>query len=678
MDKELHMLILEDSPTDADLMERELRKSHLVFSSRRVETQEDFLQQLTDFMPHLILADYTLPQFDGVTALQLAQDVAPLTPVIIVTGSLNEEIAVDCMKAGAADYVLKESLVRIGPAVKGALEKRQIQEEKREAEEALKKSYAELEQRVQERTAELSNTNVRLQQEIAERQHIQAELQKAKDAAEFANRAKSNFLANMSHELRTPLNAILGYAQILKNASNLTERQQEGLETIKSSGDHLLDMINEVLDLSKIEAGRMELQVSDVHLPEFLRQIAEMIRIRAHQQESVFVYEPDPNLPIMVRADEKRLREVLLNLLGNAVKFTDQGSVTLRIANGEWRNISTPNPSQEGKFEIRNLKFEIEDTGIGIAPEKLEKIFLPFQQAGDQRYAVKGTGLGLAISRKLVEMMGGELKVNSTVGKGSAFWFDVNLPVVEDDVTPLLSGVEGSAAQPSRKVIGYKGERRTVLVVDDNKENRNVLVAMLLPLGFKIAEAENGQECVEKACKFMPDLILLDLRMSVLDGFEAAKQIREIETACPERSRKMTIIAVSASVFEVTQQKALAIGFNDFLLKPFQAEHLLELLQRHLRLEWIYAEESEKPTEVVSHTHGDSPVSVSPPPEDLRVLHDLASKARIKKLLQHLASIEALDEKYHPFVEEMRQLAKRFQSHKIVKRLQQIKETLKV
>lgn len=331
MDKELHILVLEDSPIDTELMEQELRKSNLVFVSRRVETREDFLRQLNDFTPDTIFADYRLPQFDGVTALQLAQDVAPLTPVIIVTGSLNEEIAVDCMKAGAADYVLKESLVRLGPAVKGALEKKRIQEEKIRAEKALKKSYDELEHRVQERTAELSNTNSLLQQEILEHKRTQAELQKAKDAADFANRAKSEFLANMSHELRTPLNAILGFAQILKEADNLTERQHNGLDTIKSSSEHLLNMINEILDLSKIEAGHMELQLKEFHLPDFLRQIAEMIRIRAKSKGVSFMYELAPDLPVGVRADEKRLGEVLINLLGNAVKFTKKGSVTFRV-----------------------------------------------------------------------------------------------------------------------------------------------------------------------------------------------------------------------------------------------------------------------------------------------------------------------------------------------------------
>ena len=344
--------------------------------------------------------------------------------------------------------------------------------------------------------------------------------------------------------------------------------------------------------------------------------------------------------------------------------------------------------------DYERVRFEVEDSGVGIAPEKLKEIFLPFQQIGEQRYSIEGTGLGLAISRRIVEMMGGELRVNSTVGKGSVFWFDVNLPVVEGGVAHVVKS--------SRKVIGYKGERHTLLVVDDNKGNRDVLVNMLFPLGFNIAEAENGEECVEKTLKLQPDLILLDLRMPVLDGFGAAAHIRKAEGRrqkieeqpeyVPTNNHQSTlrqaqdtaiinhqssihpvIIAVSANVFETTQKRALASGFNDFLVKPFQLEHLLELLQRYLQLEWVYKERLDEKSSVVPQMSGGlSTRELLPSEEDLEILVSLASKGRIKPLLQHLSKLDSVNQNYHPFIEEMRQLAKRFQAKEIVKRIQQL------
>ncbi len=279
-----------------------------------------------------------------------------------------------------------------------------------------------------------------------------------------------------------------------------------------------------------------------------------------------------------------------------------------------------------------------------------------FHRGGGYLSSGEGTDLGLAISQKLVEMMGGELHVKSTVGEGSIFWFDLNLPEVKGFIPQDTSY--------RRKIIGYKGERHTVLVVDDEQGNRAVLVGMLLPLGFKILEAENGQECVEKAIRYTPDLILLDLRMPVLDGFGVTQRIREHESRIP-------IIAISAAVFEETRKRALAIGFNDFLIKPFQLEDLLDLLHTHLSLEWIYEEKAKKSPEVVSHRYSE-PQSISLSPKDLEILLELASKSRIKSLLEHLARLEAVDENAHPFIEELRQLAKGYQAKEIVKRLQQI------
>ncbi|NET57075.1 MAG: PAS domain S-box protein [Symploca sp. SIO2E6] len=488
-------------------------------------------------------------------------------------------------------------------------------------------------------------------------------LEEARREAEAANRAKSEFLANMSHELRTPLNGILGYAQILKLQSSLSAKQREQVNIIQQSGEHLLTLLNDILDLSKIEAGKMELYLSNFRLPHFLEGIAEIIRLSAEQKNLVFNYEVLSQLPLYVRGDEKRLRQVLINLLGNAIKFTDTGQVTFKVG------YTTPTNNQQPK-----IRFQVEDTGIGIAPEKLAEIFLPFHQIGDFNHRFEGTGLGLAISQKLVKLMESELQVESSLGQGSIFWIDVDLPEVSQG--------QEIRTVPRSNIIGFRGDKRKLLIADDKWENRSVLVNMLLPLGFEIAEVKDGRDCLNQAVEFKPDLILLDMIMPVIDGLETTRQLRQIKTL-----KDMVIIATSASVFESNQQEYLAAGCDGFIPKPVQAEKLFELLQYHLGIEWIYensqAVSNQEIIEVTGITRenlqGQTAQSrqvkestlVVPPSTEIANLYELAMMGDIGGIIEQAKRLEQLDEQFVPFAHKLLQLAKGFQEKQILEFVKQ-------
>ncbi|MCP4698696.1 MAG: PAS domain S-box protein [Gammaproteobacteria bacterium] len=467
-----------------------------------------------------------------------------------------------------------------------------------------------------------------------EQQRASMELKTAKESAEAANRAKSEFLASMSHEIRTPLNGILGFAQILKRDKTISEEHRSAVRTIQQSGEHLLTLINDILDLSKIEARKMELNPQDFCFTDFLGGIAEIIQVPAEQKAIMFSYKALTPLPDTVKGDETRLRQVLVNLLGNAVKFTQHGCVTFKIA----RNVD-------------KIRFQIEDTGCGISVEQLETIFMPFHQAGEQRYLTEGTGLGLAISQKFVEMMGGVLQVESTLDEGSTFWFDLALPEVEGQYRDAKV-----SKPPERRIIGVKGVSPVILVVDDEAANRALLVNLLSDLGFYVREAINGQEGIEKALAHPPHAVLMDLFMPIMNGFETIREMRKTAEL-----KDTVIIVTSASVFEQHRQESREAGCNAFIGKPIRTEALLETLRAHLNLEWMYETGNGK---TPKKNHPAQPL-VWPEKETMEMLYNLAMQGDLDGVVKQAERLEQKNEQFAPLASEIRRLADDFQVRQI-------------
>ena len=518
------VLIVDDTPTNIQVLSDFLIESG--FEVLVAKTGESALKKLEKAFPDLILLDIMMPGMNGFeTCIKLKSwEKTHDIPVIFMTALSDVVDKVKGLSLGAVDYITKP-----------------FQQEE-----------------------VLARINVQLRLRNLTRQ-----LQQSKQEAEAANQAKSEFLTNMSHDLRTPLNGILGIAQILLGSPNLTMEEQDNVNIIYQSGSHLLTLINDILDLSKIEAGKMELDLGEFCLADFLKKVVEICQVRAKQKDIFFRYQPDSSLPKGIQADEKRLRQVLINLLGNAIKFTETGGVTFRVEN--LGDLCAP---QNGAPSPCKLRFQIEDTGIGMTPEEIQKIFLPFEQAKNTRYNGEGTGLGLAIGQKLIEMMGSTLHVKSQPGEGSGFWVDLELPIAATPAEPL----HPISLPPNVVDESFSGKLPLrILLVEDTRINQKVALRMLKRLGYEADLANNGLEALEVLRRQSYDIVFMDVQMPEMDGFETTRQIyREWEDL-----HRPWIIAMTANAMRGDREKCLEAGMNDYISKPIEVEEIARSLRQY-------------------------------------------------------------------------------------------------
>ncbi|MEL7035859.1 MAG: ATP-binding protein [Cyanobacteria bacterium J06592_8] len=486
---------------------------------------------------------------------------------------------------------------------------------------------------------------------------------KAKQAADHASKAKSEFLANMSHELRTPLNAILGFTQVMSRSrsGSLSPEQQEHLSIISRSGEHLLELINDILEMSKIEAGRTTLNNADFDLHALLVDLQNMFCLKVQNKGLQFVLEPDENLPQYISADEGKLRQILINLISNAVKFTQKGKVILR---------AKVNSSQQQNSS--QLEIEVKDTGVGIAPEEIPKLFVPFEQTAAGRKVKQGTGLGLAITNKFIKLMGGNITTKSRVNVGTCFKFSIPICLVSSEAIPVKS-VQGEVVG----IVPGQPEYR-ILVVDDEPDNRRLLIELLTSVGLSVKQAGNGKEALKIWKLWHPQLIFMDLRMPKINGYQVTKKIRQIESQLDQQKPVTKIIALTGSVLQNKRNFTLASGFDDYMVKPFRQEVFWEKIHQHLGVEFIYESLSEVKNKKLQKTiccqKQEKVADLSTqlkemPSEWLMELHQASCQLRGKKVMQLIRDI--LPEKA-AIAAQLQTLADNYQFNEIVQKIEQL------
>lgn len=559
-----NLLIVDDTPENLQVLSATL--SEQGYQVRGVVKGKMAIRAAKSAQPDLILLDIRMPEMDGyqVCASLKADPVTRDIPVIFISAIDDVLDKVKAFRVGGVDYITKPFQV----------------------EEVLARVEHQL--TIRRLSQEVRDRNQKLEQEIQERR-------KAEKAAAAASKAKSEFLANMSHELRTPLNAILGFTQVMSRDLKITPEQREYLGIINRSGEHLLDLINDILDLSKIEAGIVCLYESSFDLYRLLDNLEEMFQIKVEQKNLNLVFLVAPNVPQTIKTDAKKLRVCLINLLGNAIKFTEHGTITLRV-NLATETLTDQNPSNTDSSSLSafppRLRFEVEDTGAGISPAEIDHLFDAFVQTETGQKMAEGTGLGLTITRNFVQLMGGTISVSSVVGKGTIFKFGIKISPA--DVYPVTP-------QPRQRVLCLEPNQPIyrILVADDTAENRLLLIKLLEPIGFEVREAVNGMECLVLWESWQPHLIFMDTRMPMMDGLAATRRLRikEKERLSQANSApdlpKTIIIALTASAFEEKREEILAAGSDNFVRKPFTEEQVFDTIAHHLGVRYRYEELSE-------------------------------------------------------------------------------------
>jgi len=629
-DAPLRLLMVEASTEDANRVLGHLTRAGLAVEALRVDRLQTFAQALTDRPWDVILCDDGLPDFTAMDALTILAPNPHHIHFLLVSVAIPDERAAILRAAGACDIVPKSNLDQLARCVYHVLGEARLREERSHAEAERARLSADLERRVAMRTAELEGSNIALAE--------------AKAEADRANRAKSLFLARMSHEIRTPLNAILGFSQLLLRDPAVAPEHREQLTTINRSGEHLLALINDILEMSTIEAGRAHVRLTTFDLGALVNDIAAMFKLRAQSKGLSLVVTLCDELPAAVISDENKMRQIFINLLGNAVKFTQRGQITWNIGTAQ---------SPRGC----RLLTAVEDTGPGIDHADLSRLFDKFAQTS-LGIRAGGTGLGLAISREFARLLGGDVTVRSEPGKGSCFQVDV--PLVPGRLTELQN------SSGLRRIAGIKPGSGpwSILVVDDQADSRELLVKILSSVGFETCEAVDGLQAVHAFETLYPHAILMDLRMPHMDGFECTRRIRQ-----SERGRSTPIIAVTASTFEEDRQRALDGNMDDFVGKPFHDVEILEILRDHLQVEYIYMEDLRTPTPMCLPIGmaGWKPAVLSDAPTQL--LDELRSATVAAEYDKALELIGDLVETAPAAAEELRRLVRAYDYQGVIDRL---------
>jgi len=589
---------------DDDILLSDTLKDIIVARGNQVKTftsAEAAIEEYQKTFYSMIIIDIGLPGMDGLECCRQIRAIpkGKYSVLLVTTGMTHPDSLRKSLDAGADDYLKKPFnldllKIRLEIAEKHGLD--------------------------------------RLERMLADK-----ELQRARKMAESASMAKNNFLASVSHELRTPLNGILGYTQILKRDTKMMPKQVQAIKTIHECGEHLLTMINDVLDFSSIESQKLLIFPKPFDFYILLHNIVSIFRMKSLQKGLNFNYQPDDNIPRYVSADEKRLRQILFNLLSNALKHTIFGHITFRV-----------------RKQNKMIRFEVEDSGIGIPEDRIEEIFLPFHQLHDERIQREGAGLGLSITRTIIRMMGSDIHVKSRHGEGTTFYFQLELPEAEADED--ADEMQDQGTQPY--ISGYHGAVKKILIAEDIDQNRLFIRDILEPIGFAIKEAVNGMEAVRTSYSFVPDLILMDLVMPVMQGIEATRKIRSIPTL-----KDTKIIAVTANISHKAQQECFKAGFDDYITKPVQIDELLELIQEHLHLSWTNDVTSN--TESQDDEQLESPSIVLPPKDAVETMNKLILCGKTTRLKKLLAQIKADFPKCISFTSKAYQLLEQFRLEEI-------------